>query len=407
MISYQKILQLRSLQKAKLVAGEAGLNKLVRWVHFIDLPDVLPWVQGGELLIITGIGLQGDKDRLQDLIHGIIQKNLAGLIVNVGPYIEAVSKDILVIADEAGFPIFELPWEVRLVEVTQEICSLIVTKHVAERSVSDFLEQLLLKPIEQVQELFERSSALHYDLTVPQQVGVISLQGLAETSFLQTEAAEQSRVILKMQIEQTARSVLTRQNRTTLSMTWLDTIVLLLPAVKVGSFHKTNEDLLSEIAAELRIAFPQVKIAAGLGKSADSPIEIRRSYHEASKALLFGEYSASSESIYLYEQLGIFKLLLDLPQETLYNYYKEVMEPLLAYDRKYKSDLVTSLYVFFEENGNAVQTAKRLFVHRNTLDYRLKKIEDVTGRNLANPYERLTLQVGALIHRQLFGAESS
>jgi DNA-binding PucR family transcriptional regulator len=64
-------------------------------------------------------------------------------------------------------------------------------------------------------------------------------------------------------------------------------------------------------------------------------------------------------------------------------------------------ELVDSLFVYFEENCNAVKTAKRLFVHRNTLDYRLKKIEEISGRNLSDPYDRLTLQLGVIVGKQL------
>ena len=64
-------------------------------------------------------------------------------------------------------------------------------------------------------------------------------------------------------------------------------------------------------------------------------------------------------------------------------------------------DLAGSLFAYFEENGNVVRTAKRLFLHRNTLDYRLKKVEEATGKSMSDPYDRLTLQLGVIVGRQL------
>ena len=125
MVSCQEVIKLHSMAEVQIVAGAQGLDRLVRWVHFIDLPDVLPWVQGGELLIITGIGLQGKPEELKRLVQGLIDKKLAGMIINLGPYIESVPDDVITIAEAANFPLFTLPWKVKLVGVMQEICSIL------------------------------------------------------------------------------------------------------------------------------------------------------------------------------------------------------------------------------------------------------------------------------------------
>ncbi len=401
MISYQDIVKLHSLAKSKLVAGETGLARMVRWVHFIDLPDVIPWVQGGELLIITGIGLEGDLGRLAPLVAGIINKDLAGLIVNVGPYIDKVPDDVIAIANRAGFPVFELPWEVKLVEVTQEICSCIVMKHLVERSISDFLEQLLLKPVDDADALIHRAVAFHYDLSLPQQVAIVSLRGLAEYQQKQGITAEQSMIALKMHMERIVRDVLTRRGKTCLSMAWMDTIVLLMPIAKPVAGSRQNMIILADIVEQLAVRFPDLFPAVGLGKGVEELCDVRQSYLQANKALRLAEFKRNSRPIYVYEQLGIYKLLFDIPREKLRSYYQDVIGPLNEYDEKYKSDLVASLFVYFEENGNVVQTAKRLFVHRNTLDYRLKKIEDITGKKLSDSYDCLTLQLGVVIGKQM------
>lgn len=401
MISYQEILKLHSLTKSKLVAGKTGLDRMVRWVHFIDLPDVIPWVQGGELLIITGIGLEGDKRRLTKLVKEIIQKNLAGLIINLGPYIETIPEEVIELADLACFPVFELPWEVKLVEVTQEICSCIVMKHLEERSISDFMEQLLLKPVEDAESLIQRALAFNYDLSSMQQVAIVSLRGLPEYRQKQGITEEQGMIVLKMQLEQQVRMVLVRRGKNCLSMAWMDTLVLLMPSGKKTVEARQNVVILAAVVEALNTQFPDLSVAAGLGKRVKELCDVRQSYLQAHKALRLANFKRNSRPVYVYEQLGIYKLLFDIPLEKLRSYYEEIIEPLHEYDTRYKMDLVSSLFVYFEENGNVVQTAKRLFVHRNTLDYRLKKIEDVTGKNLNDPYDRLTLQLGVIIGKQM------
>lgn len=173
MVSFRELAALSNLAKGKVVAGMTGQDRLVRWVHFLDLPDVLPWVQGGELLIITGMGLQGDLQKLTLLVQGVIQKQLAGLIINVGPYITEIPQEVLDLADQAAFPVLELPWEVKLVEVMQEASSYIVLRQTEQRSVSDFFEQLLLQKASDKEMLVRRADTYGYDLSKPLQAVVI------------------------------------------------------------------------------------------------------------------------------------------------------------------------------------------------------------------------------------------
>jgi purine catabolism regulator len=405
MISCQEIINLPSLTKLTIVAGKSGLDRLVRWVHFIDLPDVIPWVQGGELLIITGIGLNGDENKLKEIVQGIIRKKLAGLIVNIGPYIKKVPEEVISLADQAGFPIFELPWEVKLIEVTKEICGHIVMKQTEQRSVKDFLEQLLLCPLENPEILIQRAAYYGYDLAKPHQVAIVSPTCLTE--FLQGRKAkdEKALVALKVRFEQIVHEVLTIRGRKILQMLWADNIVLLMPYENEGIGVRQNIDILTDVLEKIAAKMPGLAVTAGLGGRFESLQDARQSYLQAIKVLRFAELKTASRSIYAYEQLGVYKLLFEIEPDKLARYYQEVIEPLHAYDNKHHMEMVSTLFVYFEENCNAVKTAKRLFVHRNTLDYRLKKIEEITGKSLDDPYDRLTLQLGVIVGSEIFPNE--
>ncbi|QDR78878.1 PucR family transcriptional regulator [Sporomusa termitida] len=401
MISCQELFTLPSLKKLTLVAGKAGLDRRLRWVHFIDLPDVIPWVQGGELLIITGIGLNGDVHKLQAIVRGIIKKKLAGLIVNVGPYIQTVPPEVISLADQAKFPVFELPWEVKLVEVTGDICRHIIMKQTEERSISDFLEQLLFQPSSDPDVISHRAAYYGYDLTQPHQVAIISPVRLLEFVQSQKTKAEKDLVALKIRFEQIVRDVTAICPQKILSLLRVDDIILLMPCEDKTGGTCSNTELLSAILAQLAVKIPGLAVVAGVGGRFEQLPDARGSYLQAVKVLRFSARQPAARQIHVYEQLGIYKLLFEMDPGKLAAYHQEVIEPLLAYDAKQQMELVDTLFVYFEENGNAVKTAKRLFVHRNTLDYRLKKIEEISGRNLSDPYDRLTLQLGVIVGRQL------
>lgn len=78
-----------------------------------------------------------------------------------------------------------------------------------------------------------------------------------------------------------------------------------------------------------------------------------------------------------------------------------MLDPLTHYDKNYKTHLVETLDVFISENGNLFRTAQRLYAHRNTIQYRLRKIEEISGRDLADASQRLNYQVALTIGRFL------
>ena len=76
--------------------------------------------------------------------------------------------------------------------------------------------------------------------------------------------------------------------------------------------------------------------------------------------------------------------------------FEELVEPLLTYDREHRSDLVRTLRVYLATGANASEAADRLFLHRNSLLYRLMRIGEMTGLDLKDPRARLALQLGLL-----------
>ena len=76
--------------------------------------------------------------------------------------------------------------------------------------------------------------------------------------------------------------------------------------------------------------------------------------------------------------------------------FRELIERVEAHDRRHSSDLIRTLKVFFAVNGNASEAADRLYLHRNSLPYRLARVQELTGLDLKDHRARLALQLGLL-----------
>jgi purine catabolism regulator len=100
-----------------------------------------------------------------------------------------------------------------------------------------------------------------------------------------------------------------------------------------------------------------------------------------------------------YADMGLYRLLLGLrDQAEVRRFYSDTLGRLVDYDREHNSELVPTLRAFFEQNANASETARKMYVHRNTLNYRLQRIAEIVGLDLDNPDTRLALAVALRIH---------
>lgn len=100
-----------------------------------------------------------------------------------------------------------------------------------------------------------------------------------------------------------------------------------------------------------------------------------------------------------YSDLGLYRLLLGLrDQAEVRRFYGDTLGRLVDYDREHNTELVATLRAYFEQNSNASETARRLYVHRNTLNYRLQRISEIIGLDLDSADTRLALQVALRIH---------
>ncbi|MBP1989014.1 PucR family transcriptional regulator [Paenibacillus eucommiae] len=138
-------LQLSSFQHASLVAGANGLERAIRWVHVVDLPDPLPWVRAGDLLLTTGYAWPTEAEQQRKLIYALAERGLAGVGLAVPQFLPKMPAPACAAADEIGFPLFEIPWEVPFTSITEEIHNSILTIHYKLQEQSEAIHRELMR----------------------------------------------------------------------------------------------------------------------------------------------------------------------------------------------------------------------------------------------------------------------
>ncbi|WP_327293908.1 MULTISPECIES: helix-turn-helix domain-containing protein [unclassified Streptomyces] len=140
--------------------------------------------------------------------------------------------------------------------------------------------------------------------------------------------------------------------------------------------------------------------AIGAGDCCATPGEIPRSYREALRALEVRRQSCSPHGGTAFDELGLYRILgPGGDQGDTERFVREWLGPLLDYDAAHHSDLMQTLYQYFECGGNYNVTAAALTIHRSTLRYRLQRIREISGRDLRDVDSRLNLHVAARVWR--------
>ncbi len=141
------------------------------------------------------------------------------------------------------------------------------------------------------------------------------------------------------------------------------------------------------------------KVIIGIGTAVDNLKDLSKSYKEAQVALEVGKVFDTEKDIITYDNLGIGRLIYQLPQSLCEMFLQEVFKkgPLESLDR----DTLITIQAFFENNLNVSETSRKLFVHRNTLVYRLEKIRKLTGLDLREFEHAITFKVALMVKKYL------
>ena len=143
----------------------------------------------------------------------------------------------------------------------------------------------------------------------------------------------------------------------------------------------------------------KIKVTIGIGTVVSHIRDLARAYKEAGVAIDVGKVFDTEKTIITYENLGIGRLIYQLPTVMCEMFLQEVFKknPIDALDQ----ETLFTINKFFENNLNVSETARKLFVHRNTLVYRLEKIKKLTGLDLREFDDAITFKVALMVKKYL------
>jgi sugar diacid utilization regulator len=183
-----------------------------------------------------------------------------------------------------------------------------------------------------------------------------------------------------------------------------DEVVIVVPEPTDQHPGAESGRLGSGCLARMRDTFPEAVVTIGIGGTCRDPADIARSYGQARRTIDAVQRLGRQGQVVAFEDLGVHRLLLQVPDlAELRSFAAEVLGKLGGQERQRGTELLTTLACYFRENSSPQRTARTLHVHPNTVAYRIRRIQEITGIQLDNYRDRLMAQVALEIIDALGG----
>jgi PucR family transcriptional regulator, purine catabolism regulatory protein len=351
----------------ELASGQGAAGRHVRWVHITELVDPTPWLKGGELLLTTGLQLETPKLQ-RSLVERLVEHEIAGLGFGTGFAHKRIPIALLGAARAQEFPVFEVPYELPFIAITERVFAQLVEERyeLLQRSMAgDVLAEALTGNLYP-----EELRAKLRPFGIGEQAGVLAFAPADPTvaAPLLERALGRERVHCLVAIR----------------------AGLLYAVIGIDGVTPEPVELAGRMRAELTGRL-DAEVAAAASRPAATHA-LRLSFHEARCALEAARLrnGGRTQTVATYKDLGAFQLLLSLQDDdALMSYCRSVLGPVEQGEGEYGEELLRSLDVFIENNGHWEKAAGALYCHRHTLRYRIKRIEQLTGRDLSSARDRI------------------
>ena len=349
----------------KLIAGAAGLEKFVRWVHMIEDREVPRFLHGNELVFTTGIAQNG-SGWLLEFIMKLQSTNASGLVVNVGPYVPEVPASVVEYCEKIGFPLYTVPWSVHLIDITYELCHRIVANEEIEVGLATAFKNLIYMPdeVKSYKTTLERRG-FHYE----SDYCVIAMQPLFKNSNDDRESRLNS---LRFMVNHTLN-----KNTKPFCIFYQEEILTVI----LNDFDaKSINDFIRSVQHEQQ-GHSQYTLHIGVSPTGRGYPFVSAAYHKAVSALRLARLH--SDPCLYYQDMGVYKLLISVEdKEVLHEYYRETLGKLEGSDKKSGTDYMDTLRCYLENDASVQAVAQKTYVHRNTINYKLKQIRKLLKSDL-------------------------
>ncbi|MBR5047816.1 MAG: PucR family transcriptional regulator ligand-binding domain-containing protein [Eubacterium sp.] len=364
--------------KISMIAGNKGWSNSVSWVIMIEDFTILRHFVGKELAVTTGMGFDSEE-KLISLVRKLNDCQASGLVVNTGFYLHEIPQSVRDLCDEVDLPLLIVPWEIYITEMIKDLSVRIFLQGMTDEQIKAAFIKAIGSPEQAVsakQDLLQ-----YFDVDGEFQIVLMTTPGLDTM-----DTVERRRIGYRMEIF--------LENIThNCSFFYYDSSFVLvcndLP-------RDLTEQVITDFEHRMALRMPEKKFTIGISSRMKDLENLSLAYRRA-KAAVDMAIGTGKNRLY-FDDMGIYRILSMVPDKALMREMShDLLAPLIAYDEMHDGQYVETLENYLESEGSFLAMSEKMFIHRNTLMYRINKIKKLLGTDLSTSEEKLQYQIACLI----------
>lgn len=368
MAKLRDLLQFRSLKNLELITDTECLDVNVGTVTVMEVPDVIQWLRGDDFLITSLYSIGDDEEKQCQLLYDLIDTRSACLAIKTGKYARHIADRMVAIANENHFPLLHIPYEMTYIDIIMDAMNVVMTESNRREMLGKYISNIIFQPFVDESMLKEEGRLLKVDIENDYfQVLVL------ETDMEDTQGGNHPRMI-KFAIDRLSNFTESLSDQIFCGNLKLENGMMML-------LYSSERDVLDQylpfVITEMRVMLDSLYMPkdwrAGIGTIQSKASGIRHSYEESVQAIELGRVMDGKKKIYEFRDLELYSSLREILRNKSVSLFSSTLGKLK------NQELVDTLIIYFECNGNMDETASRMYTHKNTIKYRLNKIKELTG----------------------------
>lgn len=350
----------------------AILKNCIDDLNSITKVSICVFDYSGLKILYAGDDIEIDKEIVSDFSSSPADSQIMGDVHLMKVYDE---EELIYILATKGSD--DNAYTVAKIAVSQLDMLLVAYKEKYDRNT--FFQNLLMDNLLLV-DVYNRAKKLHIDVDVPRVIFIIEVDDEKDTIA-----------------HQLLKSMFTIENGDYITKIDEKNIILIKSVDDNSdseSIHQIAQSIVDTISAEA-----MVNVRVGYGTLVKELKNVSKSYKEAMMAVDVGKIFNAERKVNAYGSLGIGRLIYQLPVNLCQMFIEEIFKD--NDPSSFDEEVISTIYKFFENNLNVSETARQLFIHRNTLVYRIEKLKNLTGLDVRIFDDALTFMIAMMVYNYI------
>lgn len=393
MASVKDILKIPKLRNSKVVAGHKGLDKNIRYVTVMEVPNIVKWLKGDDLLITSLYSIKDDIEKQCNLIRELSKSSCSCVAIKVGEYVDKIPEELKRIADECELPLIEIPYDLIYIDIIMSVMNLIFEERDSDSIVQKYIKDIIFDIYEDEKIMMEKGKLLGIDVNRDWFLAIT-------LSFNEDEEIDENHVGSLKRVAKGISKYATNNNEFELNpyISTDKSVSIIFQSQSKDSIEKMLPYIEKECLIQVDKYLKNKKVFIGIGTIETNINGIKNSYFNSVKAIESGQIFKEENKIFYYKDMEMFCILNEVIGES-----RESLNNIVLKNVNDK-ELLNTLIKYYECNANLDETAAKLFVHKNTVKYRLQKIKEITGLDVKVHEDSFKLYLAVIANKMLLNS---